>query len=602
MTPVEQIKSRLSVVDVVSAYLKLIRAGTNFKAVCPFHSERTPSFFVSPARDVWHCFGCGVGGDQFQFVMRIEGIDFREALRLLAERAGVELRNEKPQERDERAHLFGILELAAKFYEASLKRYPKVMAYLVGRGVTNDTIQKFRLGYAPPETMSWRAFTEHALQNGYKLEDVEKAGVAIHKQSDSNLSPVHYYDRFRNRIMFPVADANGRIIGFGGRIYMAEGQTPVQAEGSVAAKYINTPQTPLYDKSGVLYAFDKAKVSMRKENTGIVVEGYMDAIMAHQAGTEHAVAVSGTALTQRQLVLLRRLCDTIVFSFDMDSAGEFATRRSIDLALDMGFDVKALSLPLGKDPADLVVANSVLWRETVAGAVDVVSYFLEKAQKRHDSRTLEGKRSIAGSVLPLVARLPREVDKAHWVTRVASALGVREESVWQDVVREAKKQRAEAGSSYSGSTAAEKQTLSSDNGRTRLRLLEERMLGILLTHTAVVVQHASEDYFPSEDGRALYTAYKTAHEGISLRDSLGDERLGMLMNRLVFETEMLVTKENALAEFEACAAEFQRERVKEKLEQLTVDIRKAEEAGNSQQVSVLAEEFSMLSRDLTHMT
>src|SRR3989344_5783300 len=259
MTPVEQIKSRLSVVDVVSSYVKLIRAGSNFKAVCPFHSEKSPSFFVSPARDVWHCFGCGVGGDQFRFVMQIENVDFREAHRILADRAGVQLRLENPKERDLHARLFDLLELATKFYEQELTRYPTVGTYLTTRGVISDTMQKFRLGYAPPESVGWRAFTEYALKKRYKLEELEKAGLSIRKQTASELKKT--------------------------------------SEEDVVAKYINTPQTPLYDKSAVLYAFDKAKMAIRKENGCVIVEGYMDAIMAHQAGTAHVVAVSGTALT-----------------------------------------------------------------------------------------------------------------------------------------------------------------------------------------------------------------------------------------------------------------------------------------------------------------
>lgn len=607
MTPVEQIKSRLSVVDVVSSYLKLVRAGTNFKAVCPFHSEKSPSFFVSPARDVWHCFGCGVGGDQFRFVMQIEGVEFPEALRILAERAGVELRHENPKERDERSRLFGLMEFAAQFYRAGLTRFPAVSAYLTGRGITPESMEKFRIGYAPPEISGWRVFTEYATKKGYTLQELEKTGLTIRKQqtsstSNSSAQTAHYYDRFRNRIMFPVTDANARVIGFGGRIFSAEGGPASGGEvpAEAPAKYINSPQTVLYDKSRILYGFDKAKMSIRKENRCIVVEGYMDAVMAHQAGTEHVVAVSGTALTRDQLVLLRRLCDGIAFSFDMDEAGELATRRSIDLALEIGFDVKAISLPSGKDPADLVALDPALWREAAGGAVDVISYFLEKAAGRHDGRTLDGKRGIAKSVLPLIARLPREVDKAHWVRQVASRIGVREESVWADMGQETAQQRS--NTSTPRFSKPEQRSAPENKERTRTQVLEERMLGLLFTYRHLISQQLSEELFSSDDRRALYRHIPIPTASASSLVPIADERLRTLANRLVFETEVLVAEENALAECESCVAELRKERIKEKLEQLTSDIRKAEETGNIQQVSVLADEFSMLSRELTHLS
>jgi len=590
MTPVEQIKSRISVVDVVSTYLKLIRAGSNFKAVCPFHSEKSPSFFVSPARDVWHCFGCGVGGDQFRFVMQIEGVDFREALRILAERAGVELRAENPQERDERTRLFNLLELAVLFYQKELSRYPAVGAYLIGRGVTNESAQKFRLGYAPSESVGWRVFTEYALKKDYKLEELEKSGLVIRKQ------PSGYYDRFRNRIMFPIADANGRVIGFGGRIFdvlQNEKSNLQKEEEGTPAKYINTPQTPLYDKSAVLYAFDKAKMAIRKENSCVVVEGYMDAIMAHQAGTEQAVAVSGTALTNRQLTSLRRLCDKISMSFDMDMAGELATRRSIDLALEMGFDVRALSLPSGKDPADLVVKDAALWRNTVAGAVDIISYFFSKVSGRYDARTLEGKRAIIASVLPLVARLPREVDKAHWVSHVASRIGVREDAVWQDLGKE---------SVHNQANTKESRPALSPKERTRMQILEERMLGILCTYGLSHFPAVPEGLFVSEEVKTLFSLLKESEDVRGTLANVPQDQLRTFANQLIFETEMLVSEETAQAEYASCAAELRKEHVKEKLEQLTRDIRRAEETGNVQQISLLADEFSSLSRELTQIS
>lgn len=600
MTPVEEIKSRLSVVDLISTYLKLIRAGSNYKAVCPFHAEKTPSFFISPARDVWHCFGCQKGGDQFQFVMEIEGVEFREALRILSQRAGVELRYENPEVRNERDRLLGLMELAVTFYQISLKQFPAVEAYVKRRGLRPETIEKFRIGYAPPESAGWRTCMEYALKNGYTALDLEKSGLAIRKQPESStetthhsLLTTHYYDRFRNRIMFPITDSAGRVVGFGGRIF--DDFVSAQSEHASPAKYINSPQTALYDKSRILYAFDKAKVAMRKENTCIVVEGYMDAVMAHQAGTENVVAVSGTALTHPQLTMLRRLCDRLATSFDMDEAGESATRRSIDLALEIGFDVKAIMLPSGKDPADLVCDDPAKWREAAAGATDVISYFFDKAQKRFDARTLEGKRGITQSVFPLIARLPRQVEKAHWVGRVASRLGIREEAVWDDL----KKQQlpvSQSGAGRQNSPTVHPQ----EEQRTRAQVLEERILGLLYAYRLPLSAELSENLFTSDERRSLYTAY--ASDTKSYIASLADERLRLIANRLVFEVEMIVPQDGAGAEYVSCISELEREHVKRDLERITEDIRKAEDVGNEQQVSMLADEFRNLSQKLNKVS
>lgn len=597
MTPVEQIKARLSVVDVVSSYLKLARAGSNFKAVCPFHSEKSPSFFVSPARDVWHCFGCNRGGDQFRFVMEIEGVEFREALGILANRAGVELQREDPKERDERARLLALLEEITTFYEESLQRDAQVSAYLISRGVKPETIAKFRIGYAPPESITWRACVEFALQKGYTLQELEKSGLSIRKQQSSpNVQLSNYYDRFRNRIMFPIADSSGRTVGFGGRIFEPRMRASHDENAAPSAKYINTPQTTLYDKSRILYAFDKAKMAIRKENKSIVVEGYMDAVMAHQAGTEHTVAVSGTALTQPQLVMLRRLGDGLITAFDMDNAGESATRRSIDLALSMGFDVRAVSMP-GKDPADIVKENPATWQNLVESAGHVVAYFLDKLSSRVDIKSLEGRREVSRILYPLIGIVPQETEKAHWIGVVASRLGVREEAVWQDIARGGYKTGAAHGEGELSKHLSG--VLSSE--RTRSKILQERILGILLTHGISTSPVLTEHLFSDPQCQSIFAAIVThGSQGPSaVHTALRTDELQTYADRLVFETEMLVSKAKAEGEYAACVSELNREIVRNDLERLTADIRVAEKAGNDQQVTQLTEEFRDASKKLT---
>src|SRR3989344_3995694 len=385
---IDDIKARLDIVELVQSYIRLQKAGVNYKALCPFHSEKTPSFNVSPARQIWHCFGCGLGGDHFKFVMQIEGIEFPEALELLAKRTGVELRRENPKLRSERTRLSQLVEDAARIFESVLhasktpEQITAPLAYLKKRGLADETIKAFRLGYAPD---SWDFLMNALSKRGYRLEEIVKAGLAVKSEQGSR------YDRFRNRITFPISDASGRVVGFSGRIFDQIDKADQSASGlgetadknsfikhsdsstspvlSAPAKYINTPQTLIYDKSKILYGFDKAKEAIRKENAVVLVEGQMDVVMSHQAGIKNTVAVSGTALSTDQLRTLKRLSNTIVSSFDRDAAGEIATKRSLDLAAALDVERKVAILPSGfKDAADAVLKDPEIWRRAVAEA------------------------------------------------------------------------------------------------------------------------------------------------------------------------------------------------------------------------------------------
>jgi DNA primase len=322
-TPVEQIKARLSIVDVVGSYIKLDKAGSSFKALCPFHNEKSPSFNVSPSRDAYYCFGCNRGGDIFSFVEEIEGIEFVDALKLLADRAGVTLTHDIKENKSEREHLASLMEEATLFYERQLLQNTAVKAYLVDRGLTEETVRSFRIGFAPLE---WRAVYDHLRSKHFSDAEIEKAGLV---KPTEGKEP---YDRFRGRVMFPIFDANGRVVAFSGRVFGEQ----KNKDGSDVAKYINSPETPLYDKSSIMFGYDRAKRAIRTQNFTILVEGQMDLIMSHQAGTENTVAVSGTALTEKHLTLLKRLSDNLVFAFDADEAGLRATARAFRLALALG--------------------------------------------------------------------------------------------------------------------------------------------------------------------------------------------------------------------------------------------------------------------------
>ncbi|TSC67637.1 MAG: DNA primase [Parcubacteria group bacterium Gr01-1014_72] len=413
MSPVEQIKERLPIAELVGSYVKLERAGLNFKARCPFHAERTPSFFVSPERGSYYCFGCGAKGDIFSFVEAFEGVDFLGALRLLAARSGVILRRENSGERDARERLYNALLLSAAFFQEGLLRQESARAYLSRRALTEKTVSEWQVGYAPD---AWRSLYEYLRGKGVRDDEMLRAGVV--KRSESG----RLYDTFRKRITFPIFDSVGRVVAFSGRIFPEE-------EG--VAKYLNSPETELFSKSKVLYGFDRAKFSIRERGVAVLVEGQMDLLHAHQAGTTNAVAASGTALTREQLSLLKRLTDMLILAYDGDAAGFKATRRSFILAaLGEGFLVRVASLPAGEDPAELIMKDRGRWEEALLNAghiIDVQIKTLIPDAKAKGSHALS--KTVREEILPLVKALPSVIDRTEFVKRIAAAAGVRDERI-----------------------------------------------------------------------------------------------------------------------------------------------------------------------------
>lgn len=412
-TPVEQIKEKLSIVDVVSSYVKLEKAGGNFKARCPFHNEKTPSFLLSPARDSYHCFGCGKGGDIFSFVQDIEGLDFPATLRLLAERAGVSLDARAKRDGGEKAMLYDVLEAATKFFEGELRKSPAAIEYLKSRGITGETAKTFRIGFAPD---GWENLVTYLRQKGWQESLIEKAGLSVKGKTNP-------YDRFRNRVMFPICSTQGKPIAFTGRI-MPGGDDQM-------GKYVNSPETVMYHKSSVLYGLNLAKSSIIKESKVIVVEGQMDAVMIHQAGNENVVAVSGTALTEEHLQILKRFTDQLIFCFDNDSAGQAALRKSVTLALALGLEAKAVALT-GKDPADMIQENPDTWKTALANAQPVIDYLLLAAKKTNDTPREQIKK-VREDILPLVATLSGNMEQSYYVKRVSELFDIPESAVKDDL-------------------------------------------------------------------------------------------------------------------------------------------------------------------------
>lgn len=418
---VQQIKDKLSIVDVVSQYMKLERSGASLRARCPFHNERTPSFFVSPERGSYHCFGCDAGGDIFTFVQEIEGLDFKGALKVLAEKAGVEIVYERGsrQEKDERERLFALLEVATIFYASRLDDAGK--KYLRARGLNERTVQEFRLGLAGG---AWEALTEHLKSKKYSEKELLDAGVAV--RGDRGLR-----DKFRNRIMFPIADSAGRVVGFSGRIF-GENTSPD------APKYLNSPETPLFHKSRILYGFDRAKLSIRKHNCAVLVEGQIDLLASHQAGWGNTVAVSGTAFTEEHARLLKRITDNLVIALDADEAGIKAAGRAARAALQSGLNVKVARLPDGLDPADLLLSaedgssgekgGKDAWSKAIREGKDIITFLLDVLEE-HAKSPDNFRRSVEGIVLPYLADVQSPIAREQYVREISKRLGVSERAV-----------------------------------------------------------------------------------------------------------------------------------------------------------------------------
>lgn len=423
---IDEIKGRLNILDVVSSRVALAKSGRNFRGLCPFHTEKTPSFFVFPDQGNYYCFGCGASGDAFTFVMRTQNLDFGAALRQLAAQAGVSLpaRHPLPAEDEARQRLRQILEAAAQYYHHVLLQSAVgavARDYLRQRGVAGESIAAFQLGYAPDQ---WEVLGPYLADRGYAAAELVAAGLVVERESGG------HYDRFRGRIMFPIRDSQGRMTGFGGR-----------ALGEAEPKYLNSPQTALFDKSATLYGLNLAAPAIRDGGSAVVVEGYLDAIIAHQHGFRNVVAGLGTALTERQVGLLKGLTRRLVLALDPDAAGEEATRRGLEVAMAaygrrpvprgtpggrivfdyaLEADLRILRLPPGKDPDEVILADPEAWPHLVAAAQPVADYYLEWAKGHFDFQTAAGKSAAVHWLWDSVIQyLPDEVQQQHYLQELA---------------------------------------------------------------------------------------------------------------------------------------------------------------------------------------
>lgn len=416
-TAVEQIKERISIVDLVGEYVELKHAGKNFKAKSPFTNEKTPSFYVSPDRGMYYCFSSQQGGDIFTFVEKMEGVDFKGALKILAEKAGVELVPEDPKKRTERETQYALLEEATKYFVENRENHKEIDTYLKDRGVEEKTIHTWRIGYALDE---WRALRNHMKEKGFSDTDLFRAGLI--KEAGAGKEP---YDLFRGRIMFPIMDASGRVVAFSGRTLKTEKEIP---------KYVNSPETELFQKSEILYGYDKAKSGIRQLGFSLIVEGQFDLVMSHQAGYTNAVAVSGTALTPFHISLLTRLSPKVVLALDADRAGVSAIKRSAVPMLHAGMDVKVAHIPDGKDPADVVKEDPKQLKKIVGKSDHVIEFLLSSLKETtKDERTY--KLRVREEILPLLVAIENRIDREHFEGIIAEQIDSTKEGVHFEVKR-----------------------------------------------------------------------------------------------------------------------------------------------------------------------
>ena len=424
---VEEIKEKLDILEVVGGYVELTKAGKHYKARSPFTNEKTPSFYVSPDRGMYYCFSSQKGGDMFTFVQEMEGVDFKGALKILAEKAHVELVPEDPKKRDARETQYALLEEATKYFFDNRESSNEITNYVLERGVNDDSIHTWRIGYAKDE---WRALRTHLAQKGFSDEQMFKAGLI--KQADGGKEP---YDVFRDRVMFPLFDPSGRVIAFSGRTLKKEDGVP---------KYVNSPETELFQKSEVLYGYDKAKNGIRHYDFSLVVEGQFDVVLAHQAGYTNTVAVSGTALTPHHIMLLLRLSTNVVLALDSDRAGISAIKRSSVPMLERGMNVKVAQMPEGKDPADIVKEDKTELKQYVGKSEHVIEFLL-KVLKNTAKDERAYKLQVREEVLPLLVAIDNRIDREHFEGVVAKAIDATRDGVHHEVERTAERMKKERG-------------------------------------------------------------------------------------------------------------------------------------------------------------
>lgn len=595
MDEVAEVKSRLEITEVVGAYLPLKQAGRNLKAPCPFHQEKTASFMVSPDKGIYHCFGCGEGGDIFNFVMKMEGMDFKQALEMLARKAGVELKVRSGESKEAgrlRARLLSAHELAVKYFQANLVGNRKALEYVIKkRGLNRQTVKDFLIGYAPD---TWEGLTLALQKKGFNARELLQGGLAGQKEGRSTV-----YDLFRGRVMFTICDREGRPIGFTGRVL----------DDSVP-KYLNTPQTPMYDKSSVIFALHLAKEAIRQADEVVLVEGQMDVVASHQAGVRQVVATSGTAMTMEHLRTLSKLTKNIKLAFDADRAGLAATERAIEMGQKLGLTLRMVELPAGvKDADELIQKDVEAWRRAIAGAKYIVDYLFDRFESDFDLGSAVGKRGYTDRLVSNLRRLGDAVEQDHYVKLLASKVGVSEDAVRAKVLEQTVQPQTakfELRGYAPTVTVAEleparRAVIQSTGKPTARQKLEESLLGLALNHMSAraSLNDLLAAHFSAPERVLIFKQLKLKADepGEVVVGGLGELGTYAKQLMLIGENEFGDVDESALA-FEAfsLAHNVMLKGNADRKRQLGAQIQEAEGRGDQAEVGRLMQEFQDIIR------
>lgn len=592
MDQIEQVRQKIDIVDLIGSYIPLKKAGRNFKALCPFHSEKTPSFVVSPERQIFKCFGCGQGGSVFNFLMEYEKMDFGEALRFLADKAGITLKSYQPSpETARKEKLLQVNHLAAEFYHYILLNHQlgeKGLRYLLGRGISKSSIKAFNLGYAPEAWENLQAFLVN--KKGYSKLELEKAGLIIKGKSS-------YYDRFRGRIIFPLFDHRGNTRGFAGRTLEKDLK---------GAKYINTPETVLYHKSDLFYGLNVTKAEIKKKNQAVIVEGELDLISSFQAGVKNVVAIKGSALTESQVNLIKRFTDNVALALDEDAAGDAAARRGIEIADEAGLNIKVIQVAWGKDPDECAQHNPKLWRQSVRQSIPIYDFYLKSAVKRFGRQSALAKKKISEALMPVLAQISNEVVKAHYLKKLANVLKVGEEAVAKELERFLKKQKITAPPAIKKTAAPAPQT--------RREKLEELLLSLVLQQekpTSKYLKLLSDIDWQSHVIRKIFQALqkhltKKSKLKINQLSKKLAEELKDTLDRLYLKDLQIDLSDKYVweKEFNQTLKELEKICLKDELQALVEKIRereKSKSAASQAKIEKLKKEFTALSQKLKEL-
>jgi DNA primase len=584
MSVIDDIKQRIDIVDLISEQVPLQKSGRNFKAQCPFHTENHASFFVFPERQTWHCFGaCGTGGDIFAFIMKKEGIDFGQALRLLSEKAGVTLVLPSPREKTQDAFkekLLQLNEMVAEFYHHLLLNSPSgeiARTYINSRGLSPQIIEHFQLGYSPD---NWDALQTYMLNKGHQLSDLAATGL-IQEKSDGG-----YYDRFRNRLMFPIKDIQGRVIGFGAR-----------ALDDSQPKYLNSPQSIVFDKGGSLYGIDRAKTAIRQNNIAIIVEGYMDVLTAHQFGWENTVASMGTALGEKQSSIIKNLTKNIIISLDSDVAGEEATKRiagiiDIDNYIPreshLRTEVKVATRTQGKDPDEQIREDPDSWVRSLDNATPLIDFIIDSVTNNVNLESTRDKAEAADQLLSLISKIDEPTSQGHYIHKLAITLHINEGELWYSLKKYTDKKDRIRNRRKPGTALEYSFSLSSDP-------LEEYCLGLLLQYPELKSEciDIRPDCFEQIENREIFTKWLECTDLNTLIETV-DVSLHPLIDKLlvkVYPPALISNDEKRRQDLNRCLVRLNEKKLK-KLETQRGELRamEAEDGGTEAELAKLREQ------------